>query len=336
MNRIQTVSLFLGMLMLSAFIWSSPATAQDRTPVIIFHAGSLSVPLAAMEKAFEAAHPDIDILREGGGSRKCARKISDLHKPCDIMASADFSVIDRMLIPDYASWNVRFATNQMVLCYTDSSAFAKEVAPDTWTNILARKGVVWGHSDPNLDPCGYRALMVLQLAEKFFNQPGLYDRLLANRPLANVRPKAVELVAMLESGVMDYAWEYRSVAVQHKLKFLTLPQEINLSSYAQESFYKQARIAVSGKKPGETIELQGKSITYGVTLLDQAPNRKAAIMFLDYMLNPEGGLKILAEMGQPPIAPARVADQEMLTKLPIKLQKRVTVDAFVKNHGMAK
>ena len=326
MSKIRIVSLFLGTLMLSGIFWSNPVMAQARTPVIIFHAGSLTVPLAAMEKAFEAAHPDIDILREAGGSRKCARKISDLHKDCDIMASADFSVIDRMLIPDYASWNVRFATNQMVLCYTDSSVFAMEVAPDTWTDILGRKGVVWGHSDPNLDPCGYRALMVLQLAEKALNQPGLYARLLANRPLANVRPKAVELVAMLESGVMDYAWEYRSVAVQHKIKFLTLPQEINLSSYAQESFYKQAQVAVSGKKPGEKIELKGKSITYGVTLLDKAPNREAAILFLDYMLDPEGGLKTLAEMGQPPISPALVVDQGMISKLPLTLQKRVTVD----------
>ncbi|MEA3347947.1 MAG: tungstate ABC transporter substrate-binding protein WtpA, partial [Pseudomonadota bacterium] len=311
------------MLMLSGIVWSSPAAAQSRSKVIIFHAGSLTVPLTTMEKAFEAVHPDIDILREAGGSRKCARKITDLYKPCDIMASADFSVIDRMLIPDYASWNVRFATNQMVLCYTDSSAFAKEVAPETWTDILGRKGVVWGHSDPNLDPCGYRALMVLQLAEKVFNQPGLYDRLLANRPLANIRPKAVELVAMLESGVMDYAWEYRSVAVQHKLKFLTLPQGINLSSYGLESFYKQARVAVSGKKPGEKIVLKGKSITYGVTLLDKAPNREAAIMFLSYMLDPEGGLKILEEQGQPPIIPARVADQEVVIKLPTVLQALV-------------
>ena len=324
MDRIRIMSFFLGMMLLPGLLWSSSAMA--RTPVIIFHAGSLTVPLAAMEKAFEALHPDIDILRESGGSRKCARKISDLHKSCDIMASADFSVIDRMLIPGHASWNIRFATNQMVLCYTDSSAFAKEIAPETWTDILGRKSVVWGHSDPNLDPCGYRALMVLQLAEKAFNQQGLYDRLLANRPLANIRPKAVELVAMLESGVMDYAWEYRSVAVQHRLKFLTLPQELNLSNYELESIYKQAQVAVSGKKPGEEMVLKGKSITYGVTLLDRAPHREAAITFLSYMLDSEGGLKILEEMGQPPIAPAKVADQKAFLLLPSALQKRVIVD----------
>ncbi len=308
MYRIRSVNFFLCLMILSGVLVASPVLAKSRSQVIIFHAGSLSVPMATMEKVFEAAHPDIDILRESSGSRKCARKITDLHKSCDIMASADFTVIDNLLIPDYASWNVRFATNQMVLCYSDGSAYSKELTPENWADILARNGVEWGHSDPNLDPCGYRALMVLQVAEQAFHRPGLNERLLANRPLRNIRPKEVELIAMLENGALDYAWEYRSIAVQHQLKFVTLSEEINLSNYELDSFYRQAEVPVSGKKPGEKIILRGKSITYGVTLLDEAPNQKAAILFLEYMLDSEGGLKILEGMGQPPIDPARVPD----------------------------
>ena len=328
MRKIGTLVVMGG---LAGFLWVlllglNPVQAAAREKVIIFHAGSLSVPLQAMEKAFEKAHPEIDIQREGSGSRKCARKISDLGKDCDIMASADFSVIDNLLIPKFATWNIRFATNQMVLCYNDKSAYAKELTPESWTDILARKGVEWGHSDPNLDPCGYRSLMVLQLAEKAFKKPGLNLRLLANRPLRNIRPKEVELIAMLENGALDYAWEYRSIAVQHKLKFQSLPQEINLSNYALDSFYRQAEVQVSGKKPGEKITLRGKSITYGVTLLDNAPHKAAAIKFLDYMLAPEGGLKILAEMGQPPIVPARVSDDKVIAALPEPLQKLVKAD----------
>jgi molybdate/tungstate transport system substrate-binding protein len=302
------------------------AVAQPAGKLIIFHAGSLTVPMMSIERAFEARYPKVDVLREAAGSQKCARKISELKKPCDIMASADYKVIDKLLVPDFATWNIRFASNQMVLCYTDSSAFAKDIGPQNWTDILGREGVFWGHSDPNLDPCGYRALMVLQLAEKEFADAGLYERLLANRPLANIRPKAVELIAMLESGGMDYAWEYRSVAVQHRLKFLTLPEKINLSSYALDSFYQQAKVEVSGKKPGETITLSGKSITYGVTLLDKAPNRYAAILFINYMLDPEGGMKILAEMGQPPIIPARVSATKDLVAMPSILQTKVVAD----------
>ena len=113
-----------------------------------------------------------------------------------------------------------FATNQLVLCYTDDSADADIVSADNWYEILQKDGIVWGHSDPNLDPCGYRSLMVLQLAEKYYGINGLYDDCISNRPIENVRPKSVELISLLQSGNMDYAWEYLSVAVQHGLNYV--------------------------------------------------------------------------------------------------------------------
>jgi molybdate/tungstate transport system substrate-binding protein len=287
----------------------------------MFHAGSLSVPFEAMEKAFETKYPKVDLLREASGSQAAARKVTELEKPCDIMASADYKVIDKLLIPDHADWNIRFASNQLVLCFTEKSKYADEVNKENWYEILKKDGVVWGHSDPNLDPCGYRALMVLQLAEKFYREPGLYDALIANRPKANIRPKSVELVSLLQTGNMDYAWEYLSVAVQHGLKYITLPDEINLGNYQYDDYYSQAVVKVSGKEPGTQMEIKGGSCTYGVTLIKDAPNREAAVAFLAYMLDPEGGLKVLKEMGQPPFVPVRVPTAEMKNMLPPALQE---------------
>ena len=300
-------------------------TAMAKDNVIIFHAGSLTVPFAKIEADFEALHPDIDIQREAGGSTKMARMITELGKPADIMASADFTVIDKSLIPDHADWNIRFASNQLVLCYTDASRFAAQVNAETWTDILARKGVIWGHSDPNLDPCGYRSLMVLQLAEKFYNKPGLYDHLLANRPTANVRPKSVELVSLLKTGNMDYAWEYLSVAVQHDLKYVKLDDHINLGNYKYDKYYAQAQVKVTDKKPGTWITRTGKSCTYGITLVKNAPNRDKAVLFLAYLLSSQGGLKVLEDMGQPPFIPCRVPDAAMQQRLPSDLQALVEV-----------
>ena len=299
--------------------------AEPAGKLIIFHAGSLTVPLAQMEKQFEAKYPKVDVLREGGGSTKMARMISELGKPADIMASADYKVIDKTLIPKNATWNVRFATNQLVLCYTDKSRFADEITADNWYEILARKGVVWGHSDPNLDPCGYRSLMVLQLAEKFYKNPGLYDRLVANRPKENIRPKSVELISLLTTGNMDYAWEYLSVAVQHKLKYVKLPDDINLGNYKFDSFYKQAKVEVTGKKPGTFITRTGKSCTYGVTITNDAPNKEAAVLFMEFLMSPEGGLKVLKDMGQPPFIPCRVATEKDKAALPDALKPLVEV-----------
>lgn len=299
--------------------------AEPQGRLVMFHAGSLSVPFEKMEKTFEGKYPQVDLQREASGSQNAARKVSDLKKPCDIMASADYTVIDKLLIPDFADWNIRFATNQLVLCYTDKSKYSNEVNASNWYDILKRKGVVWGHSDPNLDPCGYRSLMVLQLAEKHYKIPGLYDELIANRPKENIRPKSVELVSLLQTGNMDYAWEYLSVAVQHGLKHVILPDEINLGNYKYDNFYGQAVVKVTGKEPGTFMDINGQSCTYGVTLIKDAPNKEAAIAFLRYMLDPDGGLKVLKEMGQPPFTPCRVPTTDMRAKLPKELKPLVEV-----------
>jgi molybdate/tungstate transport system substrate-binding protein len=299
--------------------------AEPQGKLIIFHAGSLTVPFAKMEKFLEGKYPKLDILRTPGGSTKMARMISELHKPADIMGSADYKIIDKALIPQYADWNIRFAANQLVLCYTEKSRFAEEVNAENWYKILARKGVVWGHSDPNLDPCGYRSLMVLQLAEKHYQIPGLYDQLIANRPKENVRAKSVDLVALLETGNMDYAWEYLSVAVQHGLKYVVLPDEINLGNYKYDDFYKQAEVKVTGKKPGTWMTRQGQSCTYGITIIKNAPNLEAAVAFMEYLMDPNGGLQVLKDMGQPPFIPCRVSSEAVKASLPQPIQKWVEV-----------
>ena len=314
-----------GLVCAAAVLLANVALAGDQQKLIIFHAGSLSVPFKMMEQQFEKEHPTIDVLRESGGSTKMARMISELGKPADIMASADYVVIDKTLIPKFADINIRFATNQMVLCYTEQSKFADTINSKNWPEILAKPDVVWGHSDPNLDPCGYRSLMVLQLAEKYYQMPGLYEKLINQRKKEWVRPKSVELISLLQSGNMDYAWEYLSVAVQHRLKYVTLDTEVNLSDYAYNDFYKNAQVTVSGKTPGTTITQTGKAITYGITLLKDAQNPEAANLFLQYLLTPDQGLAILRDMGQPPFNPARVPSEEMKKELSPELQALVEV-----------
>jgi molybdate/tungstate transport system substrate-binding protein len=320
-NTLRNIALASAVLFLSTTL----ALAAPKGKVILFHAGSLSVPFAKIEKDFEALHPEIDVLREAGGSTKMARLISEVGKKADIMASADYKVIDNNLVPNFADWNIRFATNQLVLCYTDQSRFSDTITSDNWHEILTKKGVVWGHSDPNLDPCGYRSIMVLQLAEKFYNIDGLYQKLIDNRPMKNVRPKSVELVNLLKTGNMDYAWEYLSVAVQHGLKYITLNDHLNLGNYKYDGFYKQAKVEVTGKKPGTFKTKSGKSCTYGITMIKNSPNPEAAELFLDYLLSADGGLKTLESMGQPPFVPCRVSSDETKAALPQSLGKLVEV-----------
>lgn len=293
----------------------SPSLSKRR-PLVIFHAGSLTVPFSIMEREFEAEHPEIDILREGGGSTKMARLITQVGKPADIFASADYRVIDEFLIPDFASWNILFATNQLVLCYTEKSLFADKINKENWPDILLEKGVRWGSADPNLDPCGYRALMVMKLAERYYKRPGLYERLIGKRPLKNIRPKSIELISLLKAGSLDYAWEYLSVAVQHGLKFIRLPMEINLGSPKYEDIYKTVTVKVLGKRPGQWIKKKGSACIYGITVLKNARNKEDALTFLKFLLDEKRGLRILSECGQPPLVPPRLSKKVPPKDLP--------------------
>jgi len=279
--------------------------------LIIFHAGSLTVPVDELAKAFQAQYPDVVFETEAAGSRTTARKVSELGREADLVMSADYTVIDNLLIPDFADWNVRFARNTVVVAYTDQSKHADEMNAENWYDILTREGVVYGHSEPDADPCGYRTLMVWQLAEKYYDQPGLYEKLDENCPPENIRPKSVELIALLESGDMDYAFEYRSVAVQHELEFVELPDELNLSMVKHTDFYSQAQVELSGEEPGETITMNGKPIVYGVTIPKNAPSPELAVEFVKFLLGPEGQA-VMEKQGQPPIVPPVSADVDSL------------------------
>ncbi len=322
------IVLSLGMaLLLAACGGQAPPPATSSSPgedlsgtLIIFHAGSLTVPVQQLTEAFQQKHPGVTFQTESGGSRTVARKVSELGREADIVMSADYTVIDNLLKPDFADWNIRFARNVMVIAYTDKARYADEINADNWYQILLRDDVVYGHSDPNADPCGYRTLMVWQLAEKHYGVPGLYQQLTDHCPAANVRPKAVELLALLESGDMDYAFEYLSVAVQHHLRYVLLPDEINLGNPDLADFYAQARVEVSGSEPGQTVTKVGAPIVYGLTIPKNAPHPDLAVAFLEFMLGPEGQA-ILDALGQPPLNPA-VADAP--ERLPAPLQPLVT------------
>lgn len=271
--------------------------------LIIFHAGSLTVPFKQMAEEFNKEYPNIEIVMEGAGSRKCARKITDLDKECDIMASADYTVIDKLLLPDFASWNIKFASNEMTIVFHEGSKYADEINAENWYEILMKDDVAFGRSDPNADPCGYRAVLTSKLAELYYAQEGLADELLA-KDQNYIRPKETDLLGLLESNAIDYIFLYRSVAEQHGLKYVLLPDSINLKKPELAEFYQQATVEITGKKPGEFITKQGEPMVYGVTVIDNAPNKDAAMKFVDFLLRDDKGLRIMRENGQPDVVPS--------------------------------
>jgi molybdate/tungstate transport system substrate-binding protein len=305
---------------LAAFLLSGcrNSNSNKQKEIIIFHAGSLSVPLKLIAQEYEKQHPEIKILLESAGSLVCARKITELKKPCDIIASSDYFVINELLIPDYASWSIRFATNEIVIAGSEKSKYIKELNSDNWADLLQRDDVIYARSDPDSDPCGYRTVFTLMLAETFYRIPGLTEKMVSkNREY--MRPKEVDLVALLESNVIDYMFQYKSVAIQHGFKYVELPPEINLSDPSRNGIYKTVSLDVAGSKPGTKMKVTGDYINYSITVLNNARQKDAAIDFLEFLLSKEA-LNIFKDNGQEPIVPFSTEQPDLL---PSKLRKQL-------------
>jgi molybdate/tungstate transport system substrate-binding protein len=246
-----------------------------------------------MADAFVQRHPQVKILSEAAGSLDCARKITELRRPCDIIASADYVVIDRLLIPKYAQKNQPFAQNEMAIVHTSKSRYANEIHSDNWREVLLRSDVYIGRADPDADPCGYRTLLTLQLA-------GCEQEIKAKKNQF-IRPKEVDLLALLETGSLDYIFLYKSVAIQHGLPYVALSDSINLSNRDLAQHYATAGVYVRGNTPTDSLYMEGAPMVYSFAILNEAPNPRVAQAFAHFMLEPDGGLAIMERMGQTPI-----------------------------------
>lgn len=295
----------------AATLRAEPTKAQQRQELIIFNAGSLTAPFGDLLREFARLHPGVTPQQESSGSLDLVRKITELGKPCDVLAVADYEVIPSLLIPQYADWYGIFARNQMVLMYTASSKFASEINGSNWYEILLRPGVQSGHSDPDADPAGYRTLLLWQLAEKYYRKPGLYEQLNKTVPPKNIRPKSVELVALLQSGELDYIYGYRSVAEQDKLPFVSLPPDIDLSDAGKAALYSTVSTQVAGNKPDEKKTIMGLPILFALAIPKGAQHQQLAEEFIRFALSPEGQ-EIMKRRHLTFISPALASDLEKL------------------------
>ncbi len=303
----------------SAPAGGSSATAAPKVTLTLFGAGTLANPFKQLDAEFTKQYPNVTVQPQFGGSVKMVKQVTDLHQIADVVAVADYNVIPSYLFGKngktaYTNWYVGFATNAITFVYTDKSKFAGEITPQNWYQVLARPGVQIGRSNPDTDPSGYQTVQMLDLAEKYYNQPGLASAILANAPKTNMRDTETELIAALQSGQIDYLAIYLSDARQHNFKYLDLPPQINLSDAKYSSSYAQAKAQTANGT------LTGSPIVYAVTIPNNAAHSDWAIKYLQFLLGSDGQA-VMTKNGFGSVAPAYVND---ISKAPPDLSKLVT------------
>ncbi len=334
----------------TAIFGLSACSGIKPTKIRVLCAGSLMVPFQELEKAFEVKYPDIDILIEGHGSIQVIRHVTEIHEEADVMAVADHSLIPVMMydvkIPDtddsYTDWYIKFATNSLGIAYTSASKYADEINESNWYEIMSRPDVRVGFADARLDACGYRTLMLLSLAETYYNNdtitegilgefnPAIVETAEANtkviaipemlNPVSDrtvLRGSSIRMLALLDSGDIDYTFEYRSVAEQHGLAFLELPPEINLGDVEYSELYARVKCRLDFHRFSSIQpEFEGQPIIYGITIPRNTPYPDEAVIFLEFLLSTEGR-QILIQNQQPPLQPV---EADNIDKVPVALR----------------
>ncbi|MBS1196063.1 MAG: ABC-type molybdate transport system, periplasmic component [Actinobacteria bacterium] len=333
-----------------------PACSSGGESVLkVQFAGSLIIPFGALEEAYEAANPGVDVQMEGHGSIQVIRHVTEIGDLVDVVATADGALIPLLMYEErvpgtgrpYAEWYIEFAANRFALAYTPSSRGAGEITADNWHEVLGREGVTLGLADPRLDAAGYRALMVLALAEEEYGKPTLFFDLVGSRlrPIVTTAPEeegtvivvpellepvsgsgllmrgaSIQLVALLESGDLDYAFE-ESVIRQHGLQMVALPDSLNLAAEALRDQYRRVQVRLDFRRFASVQPVfDGDLIRYAVTIPTNAPNPEEAERFVAFLLGPEGRAIMAAnyqEMLTPPEADHHDALPDALAPLTV-------------------
>ena len=275
--------------------------------LVVFYAASLRHLISDAAKGFQAKHPGLIVHLEPSGSQVAARKVSELGMRADVVAIADATLIDDLMIPNHATWNLEFASNEIVLAHGQHSPFTEEVSATNWPEILLRPKVRLGRANPDTAPIGYQTLFTWQLAEKSGTYgpagDGLEDRLIRAVPQQHVAVDETELLSFLETRAIDYAFVYRSTAEDHRLKFIRLPDTQNLSRMDLAETYATASVAMRMKRPNQGNIVVGHPITYGMTIPTNAPHPAEAMEFVTFLLSGEGQ-RLARTAGFIPLSPA--------------------------------
>jgi molybdate/tungstate transport system substrate-binding protein len=296
-------------ILFSSSIKELSATNTIDKDVTVLYAGSL---INIFENEIKSAFQNstrYNFIGEGKGSVQISTMILDGFRKPDVFVSADITPIERLInhsLP-LANWFVKFASAELVIAYNPQSQFASDLSNASkgelpWYKVLEKEGLKFGRTDPELDPKGYYALIAAKLANIYYNDSKIKDRILGeDRNKQQIFPEEV-LKSILDSGQIDATAAYKHEAIAKDLPYITLPDQINLSEPNYTNFYNKISYKLG---TGETI--YGNPIFFSFTIPNTVENIEGAMSFAKFLLS-ENGKKILEQYGLSPIKPILYVD----------------------------
>jgi len=260
---------------------SAAASPLPSGPVDVLSAGSLQDLLQQqVAPAFQPA-TGYTLNNTSMGSDAIASGIKGGTLQGDVFISASPAVnktLEGSADGNWVSWYASFGTSPLVLGYSPSSKFARDLRTKPWYDVIDQPGFLIGRTDPATDPKGVLAVTALDQAAMAHDIPAL--KAIASST-SSVYPET-SLVGQLQAGQLDAGFFYGVEAAAADIK---------------------------------TVPLSGTKLAgvYTITVLNRAPHEAAARAFVAFLLGKDGQ-RILAKNGIVAITPPKVSGGSTVPK----------------------
>ncbi|KHJ68465.1 ABC transporter substrate-binding protein [Pantoea rodasii] len=268
--------------------------AQANTDIRVTYAGSMGKVMdQSLGPAF-AKQNDGKYEGQGQGAYGMARLLASKKITADVFVSITPGPMQILKDAGLIDDAVPVASTSMVIAYSPKGKFAQQFAQAkgsdaSWLKVLSTPGIKFGRTDPINDPKGQNIVFTLLLAEKYYKQPGIADKIMGGYQNPAQTHLEGGLLARLESGQVDAAAGYESEVISAHLPYVALPDEINLSNPEMaKQWYDTVSFSVKDSA-GKDKELHTQPLVYYAAVLKNAPHGTAAgKAFVDFMLSQPG------------------------------------------------
>ncbi|WP_241609054.1 extracellular solute-binding protein [Rosenbergiella australiborealis] len=276
------------LLLLGLSLGSQTALAETLT---VTYAGSMGVVMDnGLGPDFAKQH-HVDYQGQGQGAYGMARLLAAKKVVADVFVSITPGPIDVLKQAGLVDQAQPVASTRMVIAYNPRSRFAPQLAKTglttslPWWKILTEPGFRFGRTDPTSDPQGQNIIFTLKLAENYYQQPGLAQKIMG--PVINPQQIAAEggLLTRLQAGQIDAASGYESATRSAKLPYIVLPDEINLSNPDDsQQWYDKVSFTLTDQTGQQKIYRPQPLVFYAV-VLKNAPHPQLARDFVHYLMS---------------------------------------------------
>ena len=319
---------------------TSAASSQEG-PLISYSADAYATEVTSLLNGFSSSTGVQVAPVKSGGSTADASAIKAGAQD-DVFVSASLSATSSQYLGNLtANWAIGFATDQLVLAYSNSTtqtaattniiglanAAIKSNATSDWNSFytaLVGGTVKVGISAPAQDPAGLRAWLVLEAAGYVYSggdQQAYVSALLSSQDNVTAA-SAADLVAPLQAGDIQFLFTYKSAAISNDLNYIALDSHVNLGTPSLGSFYSQFSYTDSA---GVT---KGAPIVICVTVPLSVVNSGEALQFVQYVVQ---NAKSLSTFGLVPLTPTLLYEN---TPPPAAIQQLVTQGLIADNGAL--